>query len=309
MNINTIKEFMCITGEFDGSGVKIAVIENSWSAPTYSEFEFPFDVSRFPGGQDKNVFHNYASAWTVKQIAPRAEIYVLPPTFEAFAWCYNNDVDVVSMSLSRSIAGPIIESKLNEKAFLVCAAGNSGEDLDHYESEASQTGFYCPVGATQYNNGNPIIKTYSSYGLGKVKTCGIDEFEAPYYGTFNGTSACAPQISAIVALFIEWFKLKYKTKPSVKLINKYIRKASKDINVPGFDLKTGFGVLIQNFEESMFDVSKISVGNNTGFKNGKKFKMINAPEIKNSKTMVELTVLRQNNASVGWDDGNVYIIT
>ncbi len=111
------------------------------------------------------------------------EVYVMPNTKYAIKACkdlYN--IDIICMSISDTFFGDVKgEQYVSDRCLLITSAGNSGSEG---ETGAAQRPEWLAVGAI---NQNLDPQSYSSYGLGKVVTVGIDG-----YNGNNGTSFKCP---------------------------------------------------------------------------------------------------------------------
>ena len=170
----------------------------------------------------------------IRSFIPNAEIYLVKKNEQGIKYLIEQGVAIINMSLAGMGEQPI-EYLLKDKAFLVCAVGNSGEGG---ESWSAQKEFWCGVGAVGFTN---IPKKYSSYGKGAVMT--VAQLPIINGVIMQGTSFTSPVIVGLLGQWYIWHKRTIGGYPGIAATNQFIKQNSHDIFEDGKDLKTGYGLL------------------------------------------------------------------
>jgi len=247
----------------------------------------PFQMS----GHSNLEYQNHADnvIKIIRYYIPNAEIHLVPNTMEGIAYLVNNGIKLVNVSLSGYDA--LKFQTLSENAFMVIAAGNDGESG---ESGYAQIKKACCVGAV---GSNLQPQTYSSFGLGAVKTCAIVG-DPKYTGEpLFGTSFAAPVVTGLIAQWYIWFNSLFGKYPSIKHSNRFVIENSHDVFEEDYDLKTGYG-LLRLPKVFVHNVIEITNGMATGVV--KKYKengntetnpidLLATPMIQNGRMMASIT--------------------
>lgn len=187
--------------------------------------------------------HYKYDAWTnhadniikvIRSFVPNAEIHLVRKDKRGIDYLIEQGVEIVNMSLAGQYEQPL-EYAIANKAFLVCGAGNDG---DQGESWSSRQEFWCAVGAV---NSNLIPQYYSSFGHGAVKTVAMSPTVEGKI--LQGTSFTAPVIVGLLAQWYIWYEKEFDCYPSIGETNDFVKLNSQDIFEDGKDLKTGWGLL------------------------------------------------------------------
>jgi subtilisin family serine protease len=176
---------------------------------------------------------------------------------EAIKYAADNGAKVINMSLAGvgpSITlGEAIAYAISKNVVVVCAAGNSSEDVMNYVP-ASIPGVVC-VSATEKDiySYKPKLKlaSYSNYGnridITAPGTNIYSSMPRNRYGYLTGTSMACPMVAAVAATIMS--KNPTLTESQVKHI---IFDTATDIGYTGKDLKFGYGLV--NFSKALENV-------------------------------------------------------
>jgi len=183
---------------------------------------------------------------------------------KGIVWAVNHGAKVLSNSwggagYSQTLKDAI-DYALENDVVVVAAAGNS-KSIQSYQYPANYPGVI-QVGAAEFNGGDYTVADFSS-GSPAISVCapgvailstmpqkgsfGYDKraFEyddnAGYYGFMSGTSMATPHVSGLTALILQKF-------PNAKpwQVRKIIEMGSLDIDLPGPDEKSGYGLIQSN---------------------------------------------------------------
>ncbi len=157
---------------------------------------------------------------------------------EGIRYAIEQKADVIVLSLGLYENEPELELAVQEAEkqgiTVVAATGNDGESVKYpaaYPSVLAVGGMDANEEVVNLSNYSDEIDVVSSW---RVYTTDLG---GKY--TFNeGTSMAAPQAAAAAALYMN-----IKENPSPLLIRQHIRQTAKDIELPGWDMKSGYGML------------------------------------------------------------------
>ena len=120
---------------------------------------------------------------------------------------------------------------------LVAAAGNSG-DGNPLTDNVGYPARYANVIAVAATDSNDAVASFSSDGLEvDVSAPGVNiysTYKGSSYATMSGTSMAAPHVTGTVALML-------KAGVSQSEIQSKLQNTGIDINIPGFDVFSGYG--------------------------------------------------------------------
>lgn len=157
-------------------------------------------------------------------------------------------VDIISMSLggpANAFGGHFdlihssIQACVNDGILVVCAAGNTGSEADHYPGSFNEV--LC-VGAVDVNKAQAKFTTTGD----QVDICqvGVDVIGANFEGGYialSGTSMATPIISGIAALIACRHKKKFKTRITEQKLFEQLKMNTKDLGIAGVDKIYGVG--------------------------------------------------------------------
>jgi hypothetical protein len=303
---------------YTGKGIKIATKDISGLFPGLSFFH----------GKVKDPFRDWPPhfnshvqqvADVLHQIAPDAEIYTLGhSTPEDLTFILENGIHLVNNSTTGSYNNPAdnaLENQAIERGTMfVGSAGNDGESgpgVNHTKET------WLSVGAVHYMKstltGEMIINrpNYSSWGDDDLDCVGFSALTVhdaqganPDGFTATGTSFSAPFVTGMLALYYQWFIEYHGRNPRFEETYSFVKANSMDLEVAGFDDKTGFGLFVLPEVEKM-PKGKIElfVDQTKGFINGEPVELYIAPEIKKGRALVGLRdVSELLGCQVEWDE-------
>ncbi|MHB9301991.1 S8 family peptidase [Thermofilum pendens] len=190
---------------------------------------------------------NDAGSGTYSDIAEGIIIAVKGPDGVAGT---SDDAKILSMSLGGSSDSQVLYDAVkwaySNGAVLVAAAGNSG-DGDPTTDNVAYPARYSEVIAVAAVDSNANVPTWSSDGPEvDVAAPGVNVYSTYKnggYATLSGTSMATPHVSATVAL-IQALRLAAGKQPlTPSQVYDVLTKTAKDINSPGFDVFTGYGLV------------------------------------------------------------------
>lgn len=293
------------TFKYDGEGLRIATFEVSRSTELLKENPnvHPVDDDWIQQEGAKN--HSYYTTSPYMKYFPKAEVICLPATNKGFNYAINEfKPHIVNMSLSDAMAFNSLEQKLSEQAVLLTSAGNSG---DKGETRSARDEWWWAVGAVEMNDDFTPF-TYSSWGLGTVRSAGIAGWTYEGSNPKHGTSFASPFVGMLLAEAYCKFKEDNGNFPHYFTGLDMLRKFSVDIQELGKDLKTGYGMFVlpdqDEYEYNTLEFSaipaEISVSVNyqdarVYYKNGKR-KVLDTMAVidQNGRTQLPLRVVAEH---------------
>ena len=166
----------------------------------------------------------------------KPDIYFGTFTQSSFTWALENDVDIITMSVSAGLTsdwyGDIYTQLYNNGTIMNASAGNVAElGIKHPAKHWT----WNAISAYRLINNIPIRESYSSIGddLFISSLTGMD-INGTY---FNGTSCATPIFSSMIGLYID----KYGDLPNDEF-REIIKLNSTDMETVGFDDLSGFGL-------------------------------------------------------------------
>lgn len=217
---------------FTGKGVKVAQIDRSFqelntiSVPaTVIRIEGAYDVSGNHGSTCISVIGARLNNKVNVGIAPDCELYALEvgvwdsETYEAYQWCIDNNIDIVSCSFGGSYLGEtkdrLLKALHNNGVICVASAGNDNDQPNNYPAKHENV---IAVGGVDYQNGifqkpsfNVVNKPWIDF-IYSAKRVAITYIRngKEVVGYKEGTSFSAPAIAGFIAClkeeFPEWDK-------------------------------------------------------------------------------------------------------
>jgi hypothetical protein len=238
---------------YTGKGIKVMVYEvanpTMINYPDYcGKVKDPMGIcfGDIPGTHMQDVVD------TLLYYAPDVEVYLWRDNLPAAVqFCIDNDIDLFNYSASGSYNttefNALEATAIANGTFFVCAAGNDGvEGL----TGMAQKDTWLSVGALRMDSAGNIGRTsYSSYdGWGDsldVMSFGDLIFPDTHDGGtmgVTGTSFASPSIVGMLACFKQRFLQANNRKPIFDEVFDFIVDNSVDIEIEGYDQKTGNGV-------------------------------------------------------------------
>lgn len=164
-------------------------------------------------------------------------------------WAIDKKADIISMSLGSPIPSyemhEAIKAAVEAGIFVICAAGNSGPNLDTVDYPA----IYPETVAVGAIDRTRRIAQFSSRGKAVDIVAPGDNILSTYpprgFAALSGTSMATPFVSGVVALMLSkhrTFGGQTAVKTQAELIE-HLRKTAIDMGMPGFDPYYGFGLI------------------------------------------------------------------
>ena len=265
-----------------GEGVTIAVIDSGVDSNHYSltgavlpGFDFINNLAeqRDENGHGTAVASLIASRNRLYGLAPKAKILPLRVLDEnntgslfdlSRALLYAADLlpgmsnphpaDIINLSLGQAAYSPLLHDVIrritDKNIIIIAAAGNSGQGSLSYPAAYPEV---FSVGAALVSRGKWSKQPFSNYGAGLnllAPLGGVAQTNHGYFGEslplsahldnetrrFGGTSAAAAMISGVVALLVS---AGADSREALGILE----TSSTDIDQPGWDSKTGFGIV------------------------------------------------------------------
>lgn len=183
--------------------------------------------------------HSYNTGETIRMIAPDSGIFLLPSISSAFKWCDENDIDIISVSLSGTFALDSEELKFEDKIFNLISSGNFGVDK---MTDTAKKKHWTSIGAVHLYNGNITVPYYSSTGeeLDFVSFSHIKLSDGNYH---IGTSFSCPFAAGLMIQFYQLHYNYFGYKPTPKKAYEFLLRNAKDLREIGHDNYTGNGLV------------------------------------------------------------------
>ena len=131
---------------------------------------------------------------------------------------------------------------------MVTSAGNEGREIRATEAAALDT--WIAVGAANIINGQPKRARYSNTGA-NLDVMGFSELYTVAGVPFDGTSASAPFVAGMLALWFERFYEVNGRFPTHQESYQFCVTNTVDMEDKGFDEKTGYGLFVLPKPESV----------------------------------------------------------
>lgn len=297
---------------YTGKGIKIGVLDTPFKpCPAYGK------IVHVLGSHisDKFASHGSAVCNVISQIAPDAEIYMLPFGVGSLEWCIDNDMDIVNYSANyaknhrSSVFENLSKQAFNKGMILLTSAGNYGEENKLRFPGCLQE--WIAVGAVRMEGGRIFLTNYSSYTKEKqkntwnmVEVCGFTDIYVYYAGVdtylpFGGTSCASPFIAGMAALYFSYLG---KTM-NAEDFRRFKINNTLDLEEHGFDTRTGYGLFILPELEEQKRMIELWIGKKKYKVNGQEKEMDVAPVIVNDRTMVPIRFVAEAfGKRVDWDD-------
>lgn len=201
--------------------------------------------------------------------------------------------------------------------FFTCA-GNSGND--GVWDEAQYEGYYAVggvrpkyIGDDEYD-WNDLQKTRTSSVGQELDFVTIAEIKG-----ISGTSFCSPIFAGMVGLVQQFFIEETGRRLTRGEMELFIKDNCIDVEVEGFDLRTGYGVFILPEPSTIYikkyvseyketPLAELQIGNNTYLINGKPKTYDAAPFIQNGRTYTPVRFLEDIGFEVEWIENEQKVI-
>lgn len=193
-------------------------------------------------------------------VAPKAELIIgkvlnnygsgrIKWVVAGMKWAIEQDADIISMSLGSSTGSPELEQACKDviaaNKILIVAAGNEGEGSDTIGYPAKYPDVIC-VGSI---NREKRRSDFSSTGPNltimapgeKILSC----YPPDDFARFSGTSMATPFIAGVAALILAKHRKHGGKTPcdSQKEMMEHLTKVALDVEDPGWDQHTGWGIV------------------------------------------------------------------
>ena len=223
-----IRDYINLTSyhaaEYTGKGVKVCVLEN----PTT---------------------HNQKAVNCLREAGPDAELIWVSPSYAndkemnaIFPAILATGAQILTMSLNMTPLTPDQTKALLDSGMtlLMSAGNNDNKGL----SVPARDNNWLSVGALNMPFDKPVLEDYSARGPELDTVSFIPWINYGYIQSPNGTSFSCPFFAGVLACYFQYFKEIYGRFPSQPEVVELIKTHSKDLEVPGFDNRTAYGVLI-----------------------------------------------------------------
>lgn len=243
---------------FTGKGVKILLSDVGYIHPDTVFINMKNIANQIPkininqNTSDSYKTHIQATIQIIQQIAPDSIIYI--DNFSMNSTMYaaiENDVQIISRSLS---AHNDFSSTQNEKFKIAYDKGifMNGSAGNTIFNKYAKNPYWFSTGAVRLRNKKVYKEDYSQIGegidfMGFTRLDIYKDYDLDGKGElkeFWGTSASAPWVSGMVALYYQYFNETYDRFPSVPEVEEFIINNCKDLQDEGYDVETGHGLFI-----------------------------------------------------------------
>lgn len=161
-------------------------------------------------------------------------------------WAVDQGADVISLSLGGpdedELTHAAIKRATAKGVLVICAAGNDGPG----DNTVGYPAAYPEAVAVAAVDKAGKVASFSSRGAEvyvsapgvSVRSC----YPGDRFATMSGTSMACPYVAGVGALYVSWAKSK-GVKPSAADFKARLAKSAKDIEAPGRDHASGFGIV------------------------------------------------------------------
>jgi len=243
---------------YTGKGIKVAVHEVAGTTvrnlPRYAGKVFDVHGGRFGSNNDT---HMQGVIDYILAVAPDVEIYLLSGTVpQNLQYCIDNGIDLYNYSQDggwyNSTDNALEAAAMAAGTVFVCSAGNSGSAGLSTQSRKPN---WISVAAAKWmlwqGVEGPQWCSYSSYDAygDHLDTVGFSDgvmIPSESSGGFrsdSGTSFALPWVVGLLALYKQRFYEQHKRKPSFDEVFNFVKDNSEDMEAPGYDQRTGWGLL------------------------------------------------------------------
>ena len=278
-----------------GQKVNIAVLDPFWSLYDWQrqqgKIELPFGEK--PISSNAQEGHGGQCAAVIAEVAPQANLFLLPNTEEAFVWCLQNDIQILSCSYNGFALSAGLQKKLQESNVTVFASsGNRGNRTDGADKTYPACyDFSIAVGAMVYHESQDKISA-SSNGGEALDCLAYTDVKVPTdKGTtveFGGTSCACPFAAGQLALV--WHRLGINKWQQAKA---FIAEHCRDYGAAGKDRQSGYGLLVLPEVKTLTKTIVLRLGSKTAQVDGETVRLDRAPEAQDGVTLVPIRFLAE----------------
>lgn len=162
-------------------------------------------------------------------------------------WAIQQGAHVISMSLGGPVRDGATSAAIAEAVargvYVVCAFGNEGpgnntggwpgKDVNVFGEAAVDS----DLRVARFSSRGPEVD-FAAPGV-NVRSC----YPGGRYATMSGTSMATPYVAGCIALILSYLKKIGKPWPTPAEMYKLLRTTARDIDAPGFDNNTGWGLV------------------------------------------------------------------
>lgn len=265
-----------------GKNLRVAALELTKGKDSEDYYDEIVNANRF---SKKDVAHSDLVGNVLSNYKSEAEIFLLDCTKDESAkWIMENDIDIVTMSISNTRISYKLQEEMAKKCFIITSSGNSGEEGETMIDEDAP--HWWQVGALKLNSQYGFnLMSYSSWGRDHVEGATLAGLETKYK-TFHGTSAAAPLYAVQVMDYYEEYYTIFNTKPTPKQTIDFIDRNSSNVLVSDSDsyLKIGYGLLLLP-RKYYFKVHEIDGELNRGARRIPKIYLTTEKQVKENATI------------------------
>ena len=307
---------------YTGKGIKIAIGDSRFhlSDRVIQNFngKLQSGTIRLDASQPESS-HGSRTAHVIHQIAPDAELYMTSGFGPCVRWATRNEMDLFNISMRIFIPSTgrynILLNEYTEKGGVMFAsAGNNGEE--HGLGIPAEMKDCIAVAAADLGRNNAVSRTwyssftteYLEYLEQMVEVTGITNLIVKEHDgsprRFGGTSCACPFITGMAALVAQRYK-EQGHKLTIDQFRKYKQEHVMDLETPGFNRQTGYGLLRlgrpQDLVLPKFSEINMWIDKDVMTIDGKEVKMDVAPIAISGRTMVPIRFIAEAfGAEVDW---------
>lgn len=267
MTLDEFKKIVKWNPKYTGKGLRIAITELGLGYDFDKYYDENINATKYISS-DKNKMeringHTNSVGYILRELFPDAKIFLLDSQKdETYEWIANNNIHIVNMSISNTMASVY---KASKTSYLVTSAGNNGDSGESMRK--SQSKYWFEVGALDVNNEKFELMDYSSWSYDRVDGAMLSGIETPY-GIFHGTSCSSPLYVGVLGQYYQAHNEFFNVYPSINQTLDFIDRHSHNVLLfdDDADLKIGYGLLVlpekYHFEEVIF---KFEEGSNESY--------------------------------------------
>ena len=261
--------------------------------------------------------HGNQVADVISQVCPEANILIKQDYRDPNKHEKNIDIYTTSMFFSSDKYEKNVQAAIDlakKGTFLCCAVGNEASSSC---TVLSKYAHWTSIGACNLSSGKITRMNYSSI-TNDIDFMSFTNLKTNK-GIFTGTSCAAPCFAGMLALVQEFFKEKIGRKLTHEELIEFIKEHTQDLDIEGFDEKTGFGIFIlpdpdeiditkygEIIEQPVSVIEpyiKMAIGSKEVYVNGEKQLLDVAPLMKDNRAFVPVRFISENlGYQVEWDN-------
>ncbi len=254
-----------------GEGVKVAVLDTGAALDHPDLSEAIIDAKDFTGGDDPRDRNGHGSHCSgivaaranqtgVVGVAPKAQLLIgkvlndsgygrMKWIIDGIYWALEQKADIISMSLGSRSPFPDLEKAVKKviesNTIIIAAAGNEGPGRDTISYPGHYEGVICVGSINRQHKRSYFSSTGPNIAIMAPGEDVLSCYPPDKYARFSGTSMATPFVAGVAALILSKHRKYGGNTPceNQKQMYEHLTKVAKDIEDPGWDSHTGWGIV------------------------------------------------------------------